>query len=682
MFKKRKLTFKLMVSLGVAAALSFIVTVSFITLKSTELSKNDALKIVEARASSYSKEIQLSIENAFDTARSLAYATENMKEKNKIPEREEILAMMEGMLEKNDPYLGIWTVWEPDAFDGKDSEYKDATGHMPDGRFAPYWNRSGGIHLEACGDLSGEWYTKARDTQKEVIMDPVEYNVGGKKITLVSVCVPIIVNGKSIGVTGVDFSMEKIGDLFAGIKPYETGYAVFVTASGMIAAHPDKNMIGKNLDDVYSDEIVRMVEKNKIGHLDSKLETNKKDSVMTVTPMKVGNTGEYASILINAPANKMLAGVHKMRNVSILISVVFLSLLIGLIYYLSKIVIIKPVNSVIKSLTDISEGEGDLTQRLEVNTEDELGKLAQVFNTFMDKLQTMIKDITQGVDTLSSSSTELSSISEQMTDGAKETSEKSNNVSAAVEEMTANMNSVSAAMEQSSTNADTVATAAEEMNTTINEIAHNAEDARGVSENAVKKVEESSGRINELGEAAKAIGKVVETITDISDQVNLLALNATIEAARAGEAGKGFAVVANEIKELASQTSDASGDIKNKIENIQQSSSETMDGISEISNVINNVNEIVTTIATAVEEQSTATQEITENINQASTGIQEVNENVNQNSSVAQDIAKDISLVNTSAEDMTARSEEVKTSSGDLSKLAEDLNNMVGRFKV
>lgn len=167
MFRQWKLTAKLMVSLGFAAMLSFLITVSFITVKSLSLSKEDALSLMASESKAYSKEIQLSIDNAFDTARAIAYSTENMKKRNVLIKREVLLSMMEGMLERNPGYLGIWTVWEPDAFDGLDSEFKDSPGHSSDGRFIPYWNRVGGVHLEACVDLEGEWYTKARDTKKK-----------------------------------------------------------------------------------------------------------------------------------------------------------------------------------------------------------------------------------------------------------------------------------------------------------------------------------------------------------------------------------------------------------------------------------------------------------------------------------------------------------------------------------
>ena len=682
MIKNLNLTGKLILSIGIVVLISFVSTVSVITMKATSISKKQAMNEIDAVSKEFANQIRLDIETAFGTARSLSYATQNMKKTNKLADRNNLLAMMEGMLKNNPEYLGIWTVWEPNAFDGEDRNYQAAPGHTDQGRFAPYWNRVGGVHLETCVDLDAAWYTKARDSQKEVIMDPFKYEVGGETIMLISVCVPIVVDGQSLGVAGVDFSMKQIANLVNDISLYETGYAVLATESGMITAHPDKNNVGKSVNDVYPDKVTKLTKNSEKNFTEFALETTEEEGILTVNKIQIGETGTPWSFFITAPTKQILAGVYNMRNLSIIISCVSLIILGALIVTLSRLVIVKPVNRVIESLDNISRGEGDLTQRLEVKTNDELGKLADVFNTFINKLQNMIKEISHGVDTLSSSSTELSTISQKMSEGSEQTSDKSGAVASASEEMSSNMNSISAAMEQSSTNTNTVATAVEEMNSTINEIAKNAEDARTISEQAVAQVNESSQEMSQLDEAASAIGKVVETITDISEQVNLLSLNATIEAARAGEAGKGFAVVANEIKDLANQTAEATRDIKAKIENIQSSSSTTMQGMNKINDVITNVNDIVSTIATAVEEQSAATKEITENINQVSSGIQEVTENVSQSTTVVNEISKDISDVNHSADDMTERSNQVTVSAEDLSKLAAELHEMVGKFKV
>jgi methyl-accepting chemotaxis protein len=344
--------------------------------------------------------------------------------------------------------------------------------------------------------------------------------------------------------------------------------------------------------------------------------------------------------------------------------------------------ITKPLGHVIAGLQDIAQGEGDLTKRLDSSANNELGALAHWFNVFLEKLQDIIKHIAKSSGQVDTSSTTLGEIADMMATGANETSHRADSVATSAEEMSVNLNNVAAAMEQSSTNASMVATSAEEMTATINEIAQNAEKARTISNQAVNKAKETSDQMNTLGQAAQDIGKVVETITEISEQVNLLALNATIEAARAGEAGKGFAVVANEIKELAKQTSEATLEIKEKIHNIQGNTDGTVQGINEISGVIDGINDIVGTIATAVEEQSAATKEIATNIAQASQGIQEVNENVSQSSTVATEISGDIAVVNQSSSEMANSSDQMKISVKDLQRLAGDLNSVVHRFKI
>jgi methyl-accepting chemotaxis protein len=313
---------------------------------------------------------------------------------------------------------------------------------------------------------------------------------------------------------------------------------------------------------------------------------------------------------------------------------------------------------------------------------DEIGDLNRSLNLFMHRIRKMLLDINAGADNLASSSKEMAEISHQVSSGAEQTSGKSNTVASAAEEMSSNMNTVAAATEEAATNVGLVATASEQMTATINEIAQNTEKGRAITGEAVEEARNTSEKVNELGAAAIEIGKVTETITEISEQTNLLALNATIEAARAGEAGKGFAVVANEIKELARQTAEATGEIKAQISGIQGSTEETVREIEKISKVINDVNEIVSVIASAVEEQSVTTKEIAGNVTQASQGIQEVTENVTQSSSVAGEIANNISEVNQAAGEMANSSSQVDLSAQELSKLAEQLKEMVAKFKV
>jgi len=325
---------------------------------------------------------------------------------------------------------------------------------------------------------------------------------------------------------------------------------------------------------------------------------------------------------------------------------------------------------------------GDLSGTLKARNVDELGNMITKLSGMTGKLGAMIKDISTTGDTLFTSSGRLGLSADEFSRSATDTAARTISVAAAAEEMSANMATVAAATEQAATNIALVSTATEEMTSTIHGIARSTEKAQEITKTAVREANSASEKVDELGRAAIEIGKVTEAITEISEQTNLLALNATIEAARAGEAGKGFAVVANEIKELAKQTATATGEIKHRINSIQDSTEATVKQIEQITQVIAEVNTIVTSIVTAVDEQSATTKEIAENISQASIGIQEVTENVAQVSTVSSSVAQDISEVSHAADTISQGSAKVKSSAVDLTAMAEKLKELVRHFKV
>jgi methyl-accepting chemotaxis protein len=485
---------------------------------------------------------------------------------------------------------------------------------------------------------------------------------------------------------GTETTKEIVGVIYAVVKldvfnkahlntvdVGKTGFAMIYNEQGMVVGHSDDSVVfNLNLKDHAFGQ--QMIER-KQGIITHTLDGSENLTSFDTFP----ETGW--GVAVGVSTNEVFSSTEKIGWINLSLALAVTILLTVSMWIMSGAMITNPISKVVGSLKDLADGEGDLTVRLDVGSEDEVGELSTCFNTFMQKLQTIIQEISKNANSLNASSSELSKLSANMSQGVDGMSAKSNDVTASANKMSDNINSVATAIEQASTNMSLVATAAEELTSTINDIARNSEKSKSITGEAVSRARDASRKIDELGQAAKEIGKVTETITDISEQTNLLALNATIEAARAGEAGRGFAVVANEIKELAKQTANATYDIKNRISAIQGSTSESVTQVVEISKVINDVNEIVTTIATAVEEQSVTTTEIAGNVTQASTGIQEVSERMSESSAVVHEMAQDLSEVNQASSGIADSGSKVDLSSHELYKLAEKLNNLVGKFK-
>ena len=304
----------------------------------------------------------------------------------------------------------------------------------------------------------------------------------------------------------------------------------------------------------------------------------------------------------------------------------------------------------------------------------------------LSKGKTQQREMQSGVQSstkiLNSTGADLKVVSGDISQISDQLLVQANGVSIASDKLSTTMSIISTSAEESQSNLSTIKSNTGEMTIAIGEVSKSAERARNVTIAAVQSVDSASQKVDTLSSAANEISKVIDTILEISEQTKLLALNATIEAARAGEAGKGFAVVANEVKELAKQTNDASTDITSRIEAIQNSTESTIEEIGKISEVISEVDEIVNTIATAVEEQNVTAQNISSNINSATNGVSEVSISVVAAAEASREITRNITQVHSDSQRMVDIGTSLVKSTEQINEGVSGLNKNVFAVKT
>lgn len=381
--------------------------------------------------------------------------------------------------------------------------------------------------------------------------------------------------------------------------------------------------------EIYSDQIVPVMTdtvnemENLKGQIDKAAETSTKDAHQMVS-------SSSSTLVILAVIGILLGSVFEIWVVHLFLK--------G----------IRQVRAVIEQI-----GTGDLTQRLSIDSRDEIGAMAQELNGAQEDLCATLSGLGTVVTNVASSAEELSASAEQVGAGAERANEQSAVVASAAEEVSSTIQSVAAGAEQ--------------MGASIREIAKSASEAAKVAGNAASKAAEANDQVARLGESSQEIGEVIKVITSIAEQTNLLALNATIEAARAGEAGKGFAVVAGEVKDLAQETAKSSEDIARRVAAIQSDTQQAVTVIGEISSIVEEINSHQMAIASAVEEQTATTNEMTRSINEVAGGSGEIAQNIG---SVAQ-------LTSESTQVLGG----VRTAVAELAKMAGDSHEMVARFR-
>ncbi|SEN46347.1 methyl-accepting chemotaxis sensory transducer with Cache sensor [Pseudomonas sp. ok266] len=609
--------------------------------------------------------------------------------------REELNLSLKTAFERNDKVLGIWLAFEPNGLDGKDSEFVNDAARQSNeaGRFATYWSRAAGASLNTImveedltkttlsvsGTPYNSWYTCPRDNKRTCLLDPYADTVGGKEMLMTTISVPLIVDGKAIGVVGVDIALDALQAAAVDSQRSlfnNAGHMLIVSGSGVLAADSsDATKVGKKISDTLGadgKDLLQLVSSGTPKILEQG------DLIRAVYPVDpIGNSRAWG-VVIDLPKQVLLADSVKLQAVlddaqetgvitALLVAVV--AGLVGLLLiWLTASGVTRPINSVAEMLKNIASGEGDLTQRLNYSKQDELGELVNWFNRFLDKLQPTIAQIKQSI-------TEARGTADQSSEIARQTSE---------------------GMQVQFREIDQVATASNEMSATAHDVANSASNAANAAKGADQSakdgmsiIERSTRDINQLAdEVSKAvtevealavnseqIGSVLEVIRSIAEQTNLLALNAAIEAARAGESGRGFAVVADEVRNLAKRTQDSVEEIRIVIERIQTGtrgvvatmhSSQTqahnnagqirqaVDALGKISDAVTVISDMNLQIASAAEQQS----------------------------AVAEEVNRNVSAIRTVTETLTGQATESAAISSQLNALASQQMKLMDQFRV
>ncbi|MEM0548997.1 MULTISPECIES: methyl-accepting chemotaxis protein [Aeromonas] len=593
--------------------------------------------------------------------------------------------------------LGVYAVFEPDQLDGEDSNYQGSSeiGSNDKGRFSTYWAYDNGklvpeVQNEdvladetptASGGVENEWYRCSIRTKALCLLEPYLDDVGDKKVLITSVSTPLLENGNLLGMVGVDISLTALQNLVSTMDKelYDgKGRILLVSHEGRVAGADQFDVtLGRALDQKYQGLAADLK-----GWLNQGQELSRWSSdgsiLQTFVPVTMRGTDRKWGIYIELPRAVVLASAQQLqedlasessRSVATQLGIGALISLLALSFiWLMARQIVAPIRAVVARLKDIATGEGDLTQRIEIHRQDEIGELAKWFNSFLNKLQSTISQVIATVEGTRTSAEQAAHVAERTSSGMQTQYQEVDLVATAFEELSATALQVSG-------NASSAVAAANETDAAAQEGKYVVADTQEAMRKLMAIINNALPVVERLSANSDNINDILTVIQGIAEQTNLLALNAAIEAARAGEQGRGFAVVADEVRNLAGRTQNAIVEIQKLISELQSGTGAVVkaihDGHGQADQTLGKVDLSVRVLEQIIQSVSTIHQ-MNEQIARAAQEQSRVADEINRNVSNIRDVSHTIRAeAATSAEN-----------GRELSALADKQQQLVGQFKV